>query len=319
MFSPISGIIECFLTKRRAWLVPGLLATLLFAPVSVGAANQVTLDIVKSGFQPAIPCDTIYIGGEYELRIWIENDVRLGGMGLSWIMWMDEGGAFQWLAQPDGYGPNFHCMTIIPGSRLVGAFDLGGMQINDYGLMDGISPDMFAIGGAALYAGLPPGPMEPMISMHFRLTEPWAPGYIGDLCVDSAYFPPCGVFIFIGMNGPSFFPQLVDIPACWPVVLKCGNPNGDNDVDVADVVFLINYIFRNGPAPDPLPLGDANADGAINMGDITYLLRAAFRLGPQPQCPDYQPPLRSPGPGTPIYDANDWFIRGLCDSLFDFR
>ena len=317
MFSPISGIIECLLTKRSAWLAPGLLATLLLAPVSVDAANQVALDIVKSGFQPDVPCDTIYIGGEYELRIWIENDVRLGGISMFWNVWMDEGGAWQWLAQSEGYG-RLQCVTIIPGSRLVGAFDLGGLQVNDW-LMDGISPDIFGVGGAALYAGVPPGPMEPMISVHFRLDGPWAPGYIGDLCVDSISLPPCGGFLFIDMSGPAIIPRLVDIPACWPVVLKCGNPNGDNDVDVADVVFLINYIFRDGPAPDPLPLGDANADGAINMGDITYLLRAAFRLGPQPQCPDYQPPLRSPGPGTPIYDANDWFIRGLCDSLFDFR
>jgi uncharacterized protein (TIGR02145 family) len=31
----------------------------------------------------------------------------------------------------------------------------------------------------------------------------------------------------------------------------CGDANGDGSLDVGDVVFMINYLFRSGPAPDP--------------------------------------------------------------------
>ncbi|MHC4499660.1 MAG: hypothetical protein ACYS21_11175, partial [Planctomycetota bacterium] len=40
-----------------------------------------------------------------------------------------------------------------------------------------------------------------------------------------------------------------------------GDANGDAVVDPADVVYLINYLFKSGPAPDPLEAGDANWDG----------------------------------------------------------
>jgi hypothetical protein len=34
-----------------------------------------------------------------------------------------------------------------------------------------------------------------------------------------------------------------------PIIMKAANINGDASVNVGDAVYLINYIFRNGPAP----------------------------------------------------------------------
>ncbi|KPJ66601.1 hypothetical protein AMJ44_08130, partial [candidate division WOR-1 bacterium DG_54_3] len=39
-----------------------------------------------------------------------------------------------------------------------------------------------------------------------------------------------------------------------------GDCNADGVINSADVVYLINYLFRNGPAPDPLWLGDCNCE-----------------------------------------------------------
>ncbi len=68
----------------------------------------------------------------------------------------------------------------------------------------------------------------------------------------------------------------------------CGDANGDGDVNVADAVFLINYVFKSGPAPDPLCSGDANNDGETNIADAVYLIGYVFKAGPGPQefcCP----------------------------------
>jgi len=46
---------------------------------------------------------------------------------------------------------------------------------------------------------------------------------------------------------------------------------------------LINYLYRDGPAPDPLEAGDTNSDGQINLGDVVYLIDYLFRGGPPPQ------------------------------------
>lgn len=61
-----------------------------------------------------------------------------------------------------------------------------------------------------------------------------------------------------------------------------GDANGDGVIDLGDVVFLINYLYRDGPAPDPLEAGDTNSDGQINLGDVVYLIDYLFRGGPPP-------------------------------------
>ncbi len=65
----------------------------------------------------------------------------------------------------------------------------------------------------------------------------------------------------------------------------CGDANGDGAVSVGDPVYLVNYVFKGGPAPDPLEGGDANCDGSVNVGDAVYLINYVFRSGPVPCCP----------------------------------
>ncbi|MDD4052298.1 MAG: immune inhibitor A, partial [candidate division Zixibacteria bacterium] len=65
----------------------------------------------------------------------------------------------------------------------------------------------------------------------------------------------------------------------------CGNANGDESVNIADAVYIISYVFRGGPAPDPLAAGDANGNGTVNVADAVYLVNYIFRGGPAPVCP----------------------------------
>jgi immune inhibitor A len=64
--------------------------------------------------------------------------------------------------------------------------------------------------------------------------------------------------------------------------LMPGDVNDDGLVNVGDVVTLINYIFREGPAPDPLSIGDVNNDCLCNVGDAVYLINFIFREGSPP-------------------------------------
>ncbi len=61
-----------------------------------------------------------------------------------------------------------------------------------------------------------------------------------------------------------------------------GDANGDEEVTIADAVFLINYLFKNGPAPDPIQAGDANSDDKIDIVDVVYLVNYLFKNGPPP-------------------------------------
>jgi hypothetical protein len=66
----------------------------------------------------------------------------------------------------------------------------------------------------------------------------------------------------------------------------CGDVNGDGDINVADVVYLVNFIFKGGPPPQPLSAGDADGDCALNIGDPVHLINYVFKGGDPPICND---------------------------------
>ena len=53
-------------------------------------------------------------------------------------------------------------------------------------------------------------------------------------------------------------------------------------VTVGDVVFIINYLFRSGPASCPYHSADTNCDGEVNASDIVCLINYLFRGGDLP-------------------------------------
>ncbi len=63
-----------------------------------------------------------------------------------------------------------------------------------------------------------------------------------------------------------------------------GDANTDEVIDVGDVVYLINYLFKGGPDPNPLQAGDATCDGNVDVGDVVYLINYLFKSGPPPSC-----------------------------------
>jgi hypothetical protein len=67
-------------------------------------------------------------------------------------------------------------------------------------------------------------------------------------------------------------------------VLTCGDVNGNKAVEMGDVVYIINYLFKGGPPPSPLQSADVNADGDVDLGDLVYLIVYLYRGGQPPHC-----------------------------------
>lgn len=68
------------------------------------------------------------------------------------------------------------------------------------------------------------------------------------------------------------------------ILCKCGDHNNDGMVNVGDAVFLINHIFKSGPAPVNPSCADVNHDGNLNVGDAVYMINHIFKLGAAPNC-----------------------------------
>ena len=68
-----------------------------------------------------------------------------------------------------------------------------------------------------------------------------------------------------------------------------GDANADGTFTIADAVWILLYLFRQGSTPACLSAADANDDGAVNVGDAVCLLTHFFVGGaaipdPHPDC-----------------------------------
>jgi hypothetical protein len=61
-----------------------------------------------------------------------------------------------------------------------------------------------------------------------------------------------------------------------------GDLNQDGRANISDIVFLINYLFKSGPAPAYLASGDVNTDCEISVSDVVYFINYLFKGGPNP-------------------------------------
>jgi len=83
-------------------------------------------------------------------------------------------------------------------------------------------------------------------------------------------------------NQGGFYWDVFVTKLSWVPDYLCGDVNTDEQIDLLDAVFLINYIFVGGPAPQSLALADVNCSGSINIADVVLLINYIFRAGPAP-------------------------------------
>ena len=59
----------------------------------------------------------------------------------------------------------------------------------------------------------------------------------------------------------------------------CGDANEDEVVNILDIVFIINYIYKAGPSPSYWQIMDVDGSGTVNVLDITYLIDYLYKGG----------------------------------------
>ena len=65
----------------------------------------------------------------------------------------------------------------------------------------------------------------------------------------------------------------------------CGDANNDEGVNLLDITYLINYLYKSGPEAVPPEAGDPDGGGSTNLLDVTYLINYLYKTGPEPLCP----------------------------------
>jgi hypothetical protein len=118
-----------------------------------------------------------------------------------------------------------------------------------------------------------------LATMTFRMQDTMT------ICIDSCFWPPVNRLIFAKMHTGYWYIPRHNLPYCFSLSYAAvGDLNADGTINVGDVVYLINYLYRASPTPVPTPVGDVNCDGIVDLGDIVFLINYLFKGGPPPPC-----------------------------------
>ncbi|KPL04224.1 MAG: hypothetical protein AMJ73_04445 [candidate division Zixibacteria bacterium SM1_73] len=122
--------------------------------------------------------------------------------------------------------------------------------------------------------GMPSGVGE-IGRIHFHVQD------TGSVELDTTCWGPiCSSFMDTAAY--TYVPKVVDSDH-YIVPSVPGDVNQSGEVNSADVVFLIDYLFKQGPPPDFLELADVNKDCIVNSADVVYLMNYLFKGGPCPK------------------------------------
>jgi len=94
-----------------------------------------------------------------------------------------------------------------------------------------------------------------------------------DYDLTTANYSSDNISIFLNQTGPYFI---------------CGDVDGSGEIDILDVVYIIDYKYKEGPEPLCLPINscaDVDNDGDVTMLDVVYIIEYRYKEGPDPDCP----------------------------------
>jgi hypothetical protein len=104
----------------------------------------------------------------------------------------------------------------------------------------------------------------------------------GVVQIDSTFSEPINHLLFTTTEPQGYKPQFVaaEIPVVpyWP-----GDASSDERRDLSDVIYILNFIYKDGPAPKHPIAADVNLpDRIIDIQDALYLLNYLYKDGPEP-------------------------------------
>ena len=128
--------------------------------------------------------------------------------------------------------------------------------------------------------GLPelPAGSGPILRLHLRIPSGATAGQVAGIGLEgySTYVPEFAGSLVT--YEPAFTSGSVAVEEC----LQHGDVDGVPGIAIADLTFLVSFMFKSGPSPTPPELADVDCNASIDVSDITYLVNYMFRGGSAP-------------------------------------
>ncbi len=212
-----------------------------------------------------------------------------------------------------GYYQGLTADSVFPGGP--GAFN--GIELFYPAMNPNVAPGVGLATFAAIFdflppfSGqmLPPGTDQSILQLEFAVSPSATFGSTTTIVLDDSYtLPSCPAADPNCVPGPAINYVIYDGLSIAPIKIdgvvefvsnpgfRRGNTNNDSAVDLADSLFVVNYLFSGGPQPTCMDAADTNDDGALDISDTIFLLNYLFISGPIPP---------SPGPQSCGIDTTD--------------
>jgi len=152
---------------------------------------------------------------------------------------------------------------------------------------------------------LPPGDHS-LLDVRYAPGPDAAPGerYEVDFC-DVLGAPPVAIVVVV--DGLDRVPETSSGTVTFrgPRFLRA-DANNDNQVNMSDGVFLLDWLFRSGRIPGCFDAADANASSDVNIADAVWVFQTLFSGGPPPP-----PPFPECGSVPPVLGCE----RSACSTI----
>ncbi len=138
---------------------------------------------------------------------------------------------------------------------------------------------------------LPPGTGQTVLAAYFTTDPSLAEGTTIDVTLVDTFGDPVfpNKFLIPIYSDKS---EIVQVVSIFPLrddgvitvvnsipAFRRGFLNGDDGINIADAVFLLQYLFSDGAPPACLAAADVNDDGGVNLTDVVALLTYLYSDG----------------------------------------
>jgi len=90
--------------------------------------------------------------------------------------------------------------------------------------------------------------------------------------IDTSENRLCGILTSLSSFGSGMYLSL------------CGDVDQTETVNILDIVFLINYKYKEGDTPFNLSIANVDCKSPVNILDIVHLINYKYKSGPRPNC-----------------------------------
>ena len=251
---------------------------------------------IQSGYNPVDPPDNVFWSWNSTGEYYVTSDFGSGQEGLNRFNWRGNIGWEAWEFRFTSQGSE--CYDWLTDLKFPNRapFEVWHFSQDDptpdrrdiFFIIDDDESGGWSVGDR-IYITEVEYPAEPLPQFAGDLNYQWDDDFVLGRVIIEVDEPSEGTIIRFNSTVPNAPDDIFQFTLTSPD--QCGDVNQDMEISISDPVYLINYIFINGEAPDPLAIGDANCDGTVNLADPVYLIAYLFYNG--------NPPCDTDGDGFP--------------------